>query len=150
MSGMQMLFSVGVWAAMCVWWFWEYVQAIANRKDGETFAQAIERAGQERALNKQAKARMFGGPVLTSVVSIASTVLTLFALLWLLQGKTIGALLLSFLVAGLVVNRRMDMAKHKSWARLSAIDRFRFRLTHAWLWPLHQYRSKGLNHTNND
>lgn len=150
MSAMQMIFSVAVWAAMCVWWFWEYVHALTHRRDDETFAQAIERAGQERALNKQAKARMFGSPLLTSVVSIASTVMTLVALLWLLQDKTIGALLLSFLVAGLVVNRRMDMTKHKSWARLSAIDRLRFRLTHAWLWPLHQYGSKGANNTNND
>ncbi|WP_022982638.1 hypothetical protein [Ideonella sp. B508-1] len=150
MSGLQMLFSVSVWAAMCVWWFWEYIHAITHRREGEAFGQAIERASQERALNKQAKARMFGGPVLTAMVSIASTVLTLLALLWILQGKTIGALLLSFLVAGLVVNRRMDMSKHKSWARLSAIDRLRFRLTHAWLWPLHQYGNKRGENSNND
>jgi|GEM_PF-5630191 len=61
MGAMHMLFSVSVWAAMCVCLFWEYIHAITHRREGETFAQAIERASQERALNKRAKGRMFGG-----------------------------------------------------------------------------------------
>ena len=136
----QMLLACAIWGLMIVWWFWEYVQAITHRQEGETFIQTIERGGKERALNKAAKARMFGGPIITSVASIVSMVvslLVLLVLLWVLQGKTLEALLASYVVAGVVANRNMALAKHKSWERLNVVDRLRFGLTHAWLWPLH-------------
>ena len=133
----QMLLACAIWGLMIVWWFWEYVQAITHRQEGETFIQAIERGGKERALNKAAKAHMFGGPIITSVASIVSMVVSLLVLLRVLQGKTLEALLASYVVAGVVANRHMALAKHKSWERLNVVDRLRFGLTHAWLWPLH-------------
>lgn len=138
MNVFVMVVSIGVWAAMAVWWFWDYIHAVTHRQPGESLSQAIKRASQERALNRQAKDAMFGKPLVTSLVTIASTVLTLLVLIWLLQGRFIGLLLAVYLGVGLVLNRRLEVAKHKSWARLGSVDRLRFRITHAWLWPLHR------------
>ncbi len=132
------LLSCGVWALMLMWWFREYVDAIFKRRPGESFQQAFERAGAERALRKEARALMFGGRLLTAFVSFAALLFTMVTVFWAGLGYWIGLILLAYLCVGFgVVWWRLRPSKHRSWGRLGLGDRVAFLLGHAWLWPIH-------------
>jgi len=126
-----------VWGAMLVWWFWEYFDAVLHRRPGESFWQALERANAERKLNQKARSEMFGSRWSTAAASLLNVALSTLTVAALARAPWLGAALCAYLVSGLAVIRRYDLRAHGSWARLTFSNRLWFRLTHAWLWPLH-------------
>lgn len=136
----QMFGLVGasvMWMAMLAWWFWEYVDAVIHRKDGESLLKALERGSKERALNQQARNEMFGARWITIAASTGSFAMNLLLLSLLVQGKLIGFVLGAYLLIGFVVGAKMNFKAHRSWGRLGIMDKLSFRWAHAWLWPAH-------------
>jgi len=126
-----------VWAFMLAWWFWDYIKALTGRLPGESIREAIGRSSRERALDKQARERMFGSRTITALASLVCLGLNMAMLATLAWSSAWGGAMLAYLAVGLVVMRRYNLRAHASWDRLSFRNRLWFRLTHAWLWPLH-------------
>ena len=132
-----LILPCALWTTMLLWWFWEYVDAVLHRRPGESYLKALQRGYRGRALNQQARAEMLGGRLVTGVASLASSLLTLLTLLWIVEGRAMGYFLAIYLAMGLVVASRLNFKAHRSWKRLGAVDRLSLRWTHAWLWPVH-------------
>lgn len=140
-----MAIACAIVAAVLMWRYRAYIQALTERRPGESFLEAFQRGEKEHTLNQHAVETMMGGRLFTLLASIAAVLLTGFSLIWALQGRWFGYVGGLYLAIGLVVSSRLNLRKHRQWARLGPIARQELRLAHAWLWPAHlaSYRLSG-------
>lgn len=117
------------------------LRALLRRRPGEDAAQAWRRGLAERDEYLHAQTHALGSPRTTMVSMAVSVLLVMEVTAWCVDDEWYGYLAGLYLAAGMVVAFQLDLRHGEHWNKLTLSDRAWCRLVHAWIWPVHAWRS---------
>lgn len=121
--------------------FGHALRAVLRRREPETIEQAWARGLAKRDAHDHAQSHALGSPRKTVISMYTALALLLYVALWCLEDRWYGYLGGLYFAFGVVVASRLDLTRGEHWPRLSLLSRTLCRVVHAWIWPVHAWRS---------